>query len=529
MSAIGPSTNATCLSGFSWANDAAGNSPCFVAAAVVGACLNADYNVPPLIPGNHYANAQPVNGCSCSWAAYNLLSACTACQGFNESILTWAGYNTNCTGSLISNTTYYPSDVVTLDNTSIPFYATTNPFAWQDAIFNIDQAQNISKQDHPDVYGAPITSSTPSKHKSNAGAIGGGVAGGVVALLIGSIIVWWILRKRGYTRRRRNGKPQEIEIFDNQSHTRSLSDLTPSNIGDQGFGNSGYTNTVSMQQPQMHGFVPDPFASASNMASVSSIGAFYTPPSQTRLASSPSMYSGDANDIISRYSSPSPSMQYMNRGQSPDSNHMTINTTFGNDVSIQPFILPPASTSPPPLPATMTKAQAEVHHSPTRGSQDSPKSIDQPSSAPRRVNPPAYDDVALSDSRDVAAQRRESHGTGHVSRPPLGEKQLSQVSQTTQGSQDSSIWTTPASNTHGGPDFAAIDSYVGQMASSNARPGGAGGAGTVPVLHTTALAPGTAVAGPSFSKRFTVNTTVDDGDTSVLNGGEDDQENLAIA
>ncbi|KAF9073490.1 hypothetical protein BDP27DRAFT_280610 [Rhodocollybia butyracea] len=109
MSAIGPSTNATCLSGFSWANDAAGNSPCFVAAAVVGACLNADYNVPPLIPGNHYANAQPVNGCSC---------ACTACQGFNESILTWAGYNTNCTGSLISNTTYYPSDVVTLDNTS---------------------------------------------------------------------------------------------------------------------------------------------------------------------------------------------------------------------------------------------------------------------------------------------------------------------------------------------------------------------------------------------------------------------------
>ncbi|KAF9073491.1 hypothetical protein BDP27DRAFT_1416980 [Rhodocollybia butyracea] len=533
----GPTSNTTCVSGFSWANDASNNSPCLVAAAVVGACLNADYNVPPLMASNHYNvpgdPGQPADVCTCSWAAYNLFSACTACQGLTASLLPWAGYHTNCNGSLLSNTTYYPSDVVTLDNTSIPFYATTNPVLWQNAIFSVSQAQNISEQGHPDVYGAPITTSTPSEHKSNAGAIGGGVAGGVV-VLIGAVVAWWILRKRGYTWRKRNGKPQEIDAaVYNQGHTRSVSDLTKSNVGDSSFGNTGYGSPMSMQPLHMAGFSPSPFAStSSHMASVSSVGAFSTPPSQPgyRGGSPPSAYNGDASTIISRYSSPSPSMQLVNRSQSPDS-HLNVNPAFGNEISVQPFMLPPTSTSPPPPSAGMTKSRAAVYDSPpTR--RDSQESLvrhdhDDTPSPPRRVNPPAYHEVAFSDSQDVATQRRESHGTSHVGHSPLREKQ---VSQTSQGSQDSSIWTAPVSNAHGGPELAAIDAYVGQMASSRARPGGAGGADAVPMLHTTALAPGQ--AGPSMTRRLTVNTTVDDGDTSVLDGhrgGEGGQDSPAIA
>ncbi|KAJ3724118.1 hypothetical protein DFJ43DRAFT_1091086 [Lentinula guzmanii] len=129
-----------------------------------------------------------------------MYSACTACQGLDSSILTWVEFRASC-GSSLSNTTYYPSDVVTLGNTSIPFYATVDPSTWQNAIFNIDQAQNISEQGHADVYGAPLASSSSSSapissKSTNAAAIGGGVAGGVVVLILGAIAAWWILRKR---------------------------------------------------------------------------------------------------------------------------------------------------------------------------------------------------------------------------------------------------------------------------------------------------------------------------------------------
>lgn len=89
--ATGPQTNVTCASGFGWANDASGNSPCLVAAAVVGGCLNAselklvhemvpfteillsDYTVPVLVDGTHYNSPGEGTGNStmlvnqCTW------------------------------------------------------------------------------------------------------------------------------------------------------------------------------------------------------------------------------------------------------------------------------------------------------------------------------------------------------------------------------------------------------------------------------------------------------------------------------
>ncbi|KAF5385543.1 hypothetical protein D9757_006768 [Collybiopsis confluens] len=185
-----------------------------------------NYNVPPLLPGNSYnapgMRGEPLTPCSCSWAAYNLFSACTACQGLDSSILTsltikleprWATYNANC-GQLLSNAIYYPSGFIALANTSIPFYAAIDPLIWQNGIFNINQAKNVSLQGHADVYTgntpqavttsasttfSPIESNTSAsttfspKSKSNAEAIGGGVVGGIVVLLIGARVVWWIV------------------------------------------------------------------------------------------------------------------------------------------------------------------------------------------------------------------------------------------------------------------------------------------------------------------------------------------------
>ncbi|KAJ3979179.1 hypothetical protein F5890DRAFT_1589468 [Lentinula detonsa] len=431
-----------------------------------------------------------------------MYSACTACQGLDSSILTWVEFRANC-GSSLSNTTYYPSDVVTLGNTSIPFYATVDPSTWQNAIFNVDQAQNISEQGHADVYGAPLASSSSSSapissKSTNAAAIGGGVAGGVVVLILGAIAAWWILRKRRRSGvaviKRRTGSHQELDstTYDTHGHTRSLSDLTrPSNFGDASFGNGNvsgngvdnYMGSVSMQQ---FGPSPSPFGSSLNMGSVNSMGAFSTPPHQVgedfRLTSPPSSYNGRASTItgITRYDSPSPSMQFMARSQSPDS-------SFGHEMSVQPFVLP---LTQPSLTAVTKGGSAgagaagagAVYEGPSsqRNSQDSLLSP-----RPRRMNPPAYDDAIANsglseppDSRDVAAQRRETYGTGHNAvRLPVNEKsQHMQV----QSSQDSSI---------AGPDLAAIDAYVSRMTANAPRAGGQGGSETVPMFHTTAVTP----------------------------------------
>ncbi|KAJ3751296.1 hypothetical protein DFH05DRAFT_178441 [Lentinula detonsa] len=516
----------------------------------------ADYTVPSLTAGNHYnppgVNGQPINGCSCSWAAYNMYSACTACQGLDSSILTWVEFRANC-GSSLSNTTYYPSDVVTLGNTSIPFYATVDPSTWQNAIFNVDQAQNISEQGHADVYGAPLASSSSSSapissKSTNAAAIGGGVAGGVVVLILGAIAAWWILRKRRRSGvaviKRRTGSHQELDstTYDTHGHTRSLSDLTrPSNFGDASFGNGNvsgngvdtYMGSVSMQQ---FGPSPSPFGSSLNMGSVNSMGAFSTPPHQVgedfRLGSPPSSYNGRASTItgITRYDSPSPSMQFMARSQSPDS-------SFGHEMSVQPFVLP---LTQPSLTAVTKGGSAgagaagagAVYEGPS-SQRNSQESLLSP--RPRRMNPPAYDDAIANsglseppDSRDVAAQRRETYGTGHNAvRLPVNEKSQHMP---VQSSQDSSI---------AGPDLAAIDAYVSRMATNAPRAGGQGGSDTVPMFHTTAVTPPrteqTRLEVPQ--RRFTVrtmNTTMDDGaNDSVLGdhiyGDEGERERLTIA
>ncbi|KAF9490283.1 hypothetical protein BDN71DRAFT_200431 [Pleurotus eryngii] len=91
-------TDAVCDTSFSWAQNHLQQSPCLVAAYLNGACGTNTYLVRKLTDNNRYdpplgANATP---CSCSWASYNLLSACTACQGRPQSIPTWSGWILGC-------------------------------------------------------------------------------------------------------------------------------------------------------------------------------------------------------------------------------------------------------------------------------------------------------------------------------------------------------------------------------------------------------------------------------------------------
>ncbi|KAF7330066.1 hypothetical protein MKEN_00270700 [Mycena kentingensis (nom. inval.)] len=95
-------TQARCADSFHWADNSQGYSPCFMTAVVWGSCFTGNWNVPALTEGNQYSlpDSESVNKtanlCTCSWAAYNLISACTACQGFDTSVPNWAAYIQSC-------------------------------------------------------------------------------------------------------------------------------------------------------------------------------------------------------------------------------------------------------------------------------------------------------------------------------------------------------------------------------------------------------------------------------------------------
>ncbi|KAG2036164.1 hypothetical protein BDR03DRAFT_960345 [Suillus americanus] len=91
---------ANCTSEYSWMNDGQGDSACLTVAYVEGACSENNYDQPVLINGYSYSlpNSSTANPCYCSWSSYNLMMACTLCQGnANTSIWEWAQWASGCT------------------------------------------------------------------------------------------------------------------------------------------------------------------------------------------------------------------------------------------------------------------------------------------------------------------------------------------------------------------------------------------------------------------------------------------------
>ncbi|KZT26518.1 hypothetical protein NEOLEDRAFT_226817 [Neolentinus lepideus HHB14362 ss-1] len=225
-------SNVVCEAQYSWMDNHLQQSPCLVLAYLLARCNEGSWTIDPLSdnPVSHYntpgQTGTPVDICECSWTAYNLISACTLCQGseFAPSVHTWDNYKTNCTG-YYSTTTYWPTSNFTVPNTTaIPYWAGTDPAVvlastWSNDQFDSPTAENMAGQGHADLP----ESSTPKK--TPVGSIVGGVIGGVVGLsVILGIGGWWVLRRR----KQRAHALKEMATNGNNPtlHKHSLSDTT---------------------------------------------------------------------------------------------------------------------------------------------------------------------------------------------------------------------------------------------------------------------------------------------------------------
>ncbi|EAU93622.2 hypothetical protein CC1G_02852 [Coprinopsis cinerea okayama7 len=204
-------TNATCLPEFIWANNARGKSPCRMAAEVIAPCHGGRWFIPSLPPGGErfYRYDQPkgdeANTCSCSWAAYNLISACTACQGSPQSVRLWSDYKLFCPSQALNN----------------------------DRILSaLGKADVALAQENRKANQRPI------------GIIVGGVIGGLLVLIAGIVLAFLLLRNH----RKKIAKAQGIiphRIYDGNrklpwnkglwsySNLTSTTDLNASHLGNQ--------------------------------------------------------------------------------------------------------------------------------------------------------------------------------------------------------------------------------------------------------------------------------------------------------
>ncbi|KAF9463135.1 hypothetical protein BDZ94DRAFT_639058 [Collybia nuda] len=232
----GSRTNASCSSDFNWARSSVGTSPCLIAAEVLGACNGGKWNLPSLLDDVDYAppNVTTANPCFCSWSAYNLLSACSACQGHEEHINDWTVYQLSCSLLGLSNT-YFPKNISS--PILIPYWATLDPIKWPNHRFNITSARLLSSQKLNDTI--PRNPNWQSSMASPSAPPTSGLIGGVIGLLGGlagiifaaDLVLYMIYRER----RRRlvdnnyhvsNGQHHAIALISPPSHRRADTGIT---------------------------------------------------------------------------------------------------------------------------------------------------------------------------------------------------------------------------------------------------------------------------------------------------------------
>ncbi|KAF8337684.1 hypothetical protein F5887DRAFT_529177 [Amanita rubescens] len=192
------STNATCGSRFLWMENSEGQHPCLLASTLSGACFPGNWNISLINPSDVYGTPSIANAnyCSCSWAVYNLLQACTTCQA-NDNILRWNAYIINCE-SYLTNTTFPIEKVVLPNNTRIPYWSAVNPAIWSHGRFNVTQAQALQSYNYSDIS---LSNRIPTTHKSSTSVdiIAGGIVGGIIAAVLVAVAVS-VLHLRRYRR-----------------------------------------------------------------------------------------------------------------------------------------------------------------------------------------------------------------------------------------------------------------------------------------------------------------------------------------
>ncbi|KLO10743.1 hypothetical protein SCHPADRAFT_906630 [Schizopora paradoxa] len=197
-------SNATCLSSFSYLFNAEGQSPCLVAAYLGGACNGGQYDVSALNPGEHYIGPAGVflDPCQCSTVMYSMMGACSACQ--NATIITWTAWDAACSNVYVG---VFPQDIPA--GTGVPAWAysnvtSSNIFTPQIAVGNTASESTATNQQttqtaaggaSPTGGSSSSSSSSGKKSSSNTGAIAGGVVGGVVFLALVGLLAFFLIRR----------------------------------------------------------------------------------------------------------------------------------------------------------------------------------------------------------------------------------------------------------------------------------------------------------------------------------------------
>ncbi|KAG0703454.1 hypothetical protein DFH29DRAFT_1068581 [Suillus ampliporus] len=194
-------------------NDAQGYSPCLTVAYVEAACVSNNYEQPALMVGYSYSlpNSSTANACYCSWSSYNLMMACTLCQGsnFTDSVWTWPTWASGCTANSSWIEEYFPSGYMLAGNASIPYWAINNPTNWTYETFNIQDANATYQKNPSNVIPAALSTSSSSSRGSSSNssssskstdvtAIVGGTVGTVAALSLLAIGAYLMYRRHVY-------------------------------------------------------------------------------------------------------------------------------------------------------------------------------------------------------------------------------------------------------------------------------------------------------------------------------------------
>ncbi|EAU93624.1 hypothetical protein CC1G_02854 [Coprinopsis cinerea okayama7 len=343
-------TNATCSSDFEWAKTARGRTPCRAAADVMAPCNGGNWHIRDLPQGNFEYDTpkdQEATICSCSWSAYNLISACAACQGMPEKIKTWRDYSLNCPEPALTPDRYYPRDVLPPDDVTIPYWASVDPSTWQARMWNVREARSLYDQGRDDLN---LALENQKKSKSSAGPIAGGVIGGLVVVFGAAALAFFLLKRH----RKKIALAKGIVPPDfQQSHYRSPSDASAVSMS--------YTNLSSS---------PGPYAPTG-----------HTPTVRTHETSA---YPFSVFGTPDRVSGPS------NTPASPTPAHTRQTSATSREDIITPFNLHAALTpSPPPGDRKMPLGSVPHYDSPNAPPARADDALFQ--TPPRgRINPPAY-------------------------------------------------------------------------------------------------------------------------------------------
>jgi len=210
-------TAVVCLTSTAWMNNAQGQTPCQVAADLANECFSGGFTVEILAGPTYPAlSCTNLNTCECNAVYYNLLMACSVCQG--DQVVGWSAFTGGCPTAYL-DPTGFPNSIPL--GTSVPTWAYIDPRPL--GLFSASQAQayadSASVSLTPGVSPSATSTSTtttaistisvdsnsqststasPSSNSSKSspiGAIVGGIVGGLAVIVL--CVIALLLYNRG--------------------------------------------------------------------------------------------------------------------------------------------------------------------------------------------------------------------------------------------------------------------------------------------------------------------------------------------